>query len=108
MVGLPEASSAGSVGGVGVAFDRLALPPSLLVRVGDRVRVRVRVRLRLRLRLRLRVRLRAGLGLSLGLGLGLWGRLRVRPCRPPCPKAHFTAWVKRSAPQSLPDGRLGR
>ena len=52
MVGLPEAGSAGSVGGVGVAFDRLALPPSLLVRVGDRVRVRVRLRLRLRLRLK--------------------------------------------------------
>ena len=50
MVGLPEAGGAGSVGGVGVALDRLALPPSLLVRVRVRVRVRARARFRVRVR----------------------------------------------------------
>ena len=48
MLGLPDAASAGSVSGVGVAVDWLALPPALLVRARVRARARARARVRAR------------------------------------------------------------
>ena len=59
MLGLPDAASAGSVSGVGVAVDWLALPPALLVRARVRARARARARARVRARARARARVRA-------------------------------------------------